>query len=108
MLKRHHQIVQGLYLLADMAVVTAAWILAYYLRFEWGPISAPKGVPPMGNYLSMLIFVWITWALALRWSGLYHVTRGSQAIREAAEVARASTLAVLVFMSVAFLFWEKD
>ncbi len=108
MLKQHRQIFQGLYVLADMTMVTAAWIFAYYLRFEWGPIAAPKGVPPMSNYLSMLLFVWIIWGLALRWFGLYHVTRGTQATLEVVRVAQASTLAVLVFMSVAFLFWEKD
>ncbi|MBI2963056.1 MAG: undecaprenyl-phosphate glucose phosphotransferase [Deltaproteobacteria bacterium] len=91
-----------------MAVVSAAWVLAYYLRFEWGPIPAPKGIPPMTNYLPMVLFVWVIWGAMLRGFGLYHLTRGTQAIHEAIRVAQASTLSVLVFMSVAFLFWEKD
>jgi Undecaprenyl-phosphate glucose phosphotransferase len=107
-LKQHHQLFQGLFFVADMAVVSAAWVLAYYLRFEWGPIPAPKGTPPMVNYLPMVLFVWVIWGVALRGFGLYHVTRGTQAMNEAIRVAQASTLSVLVFMSVAFLFWEKD
>jgi Undecaprenyl-phosphate glucose phosphotransferase len=107
-LKQHHQIFQGFFFVADMAIVTAAWILAYYLRFEWGPISAPKGVPPMTNYLPMLLFIWVIWGTLLRGFGLYHITRGTQAIHETSRVAQASTLSVLVFMAVAFLFWEKD
>ena len=108
MLKRHRQIFQGLFFLADMTVVSLAWIFAYYMRFDWGPIPAPKGIPPMTNYLPMVLFIWAIWAAALRWFGLYHVTRGTQAMNEAIRVAQASTLSVLVFMSVAFLFWEKD
>ncbi|HSD10255.1 MAG TPA: undecaprenyl-phosphate glucose phosphotransferase [Candidatus Binatia bacterium] len=108
MLKQHHQLFQGLFLFADMLVVSAAWVLAYYLRFEWGPIPAPKGTPPMANYLPMVLFVWVIWGVTLRLFGLYHVTRGTQAMHEVIRVTQASTLSVLVFMSVAFLFWEKD
>jgi Undecaprenyl-phosphate glucose phosphotransferase len=107
-LKQHHQIFQGLFFLADMIVVSAAWVLAYYLRFEWGPIPALKGTPPMANYLPMVLFVWVIWGVALHGFGLYHMTRGTQAMNEAFRVAQASTLSLLVFMSVAFLFWEKD
>ncbi len=108
MLKQHRQIFQGFFLVADMAVVSLAWVFAYYMRFDWGPIPAPKGIPPMSNYLPMVLFVWLIWAGMFRWFGLYHVTRGTQAVHEAIRVAQASTLSVLVFMSVAFLFWEKD
>ena len=108
MLKQNRQIFQGLFFVADMTVVSLAWIFAYYMRFDWGPIPAPKGIPPMTNYLPMVLFVWVIWAVALRSFGLYHVTRGTQAMNEAIRVAQASTLSVLVFMSVAFLFWEKD
>jgi Undecaprenyl-phosphate glucose phosphotransferase len=107
-LKQNRQIFQGLFFVADMTVVSLAWIFAYYMRFDWGPIPAPKGIPPMTNYLPMVLFVWLIWAVALRSFGLYHVTRGTQAMNEAIRVAQASTLSVLVFMAVAFLFWEKD
>jgi len=107
-LKQHQRVFQGFFFLADMAIVSGAWVLAYYLRFEWGPIAVTKGVPPMTNYLPMLLFVWVIWGSSLRGFGLYTVTRGTQAIHEAVLVAQASTLGVLVFMAVAFLFWEKD
>jgi Undecaprenyl-phosphate glucose phosphotransferase len=107
-LKQHHQLFQRSFFVADMVVVSAAWVMAYFLRFDWGPIPAPKGIPPMSNYLPMVLFVWVIWGTLLRWFGLYHLTRGTQAIQEAIRVAQASTLSVLVFMSVAFLFWEKD
>ena len=34
MLKQHGQLFQGLYFAADMVVVSLAWVLAYYVRFE--------------------------------------------------------------------------
>ncbi|MGH7820535.1 MAG: nucleoside-diphosphate sugar epimerase/dehydratase, partial [Candidatus Binatia bacterium] len=108
MLKQHHQVFQGLFLLCDMVVVSAAWLLAYYLRFEWGPIPAPLGTPPITNYLPVLLFVWVIWPTVLRIFGLYHVSRGTQLAREAVRVAQASSLAALITMSVAFLFWEKQ
>ena len=44
----------------------------------------------------------------MRAFGLYHVTRGTQVVHEAVRLAQASSLSVLIFMAVAFLFWEKD
>ena len=108
MLKQHHQVFQGFFFAADMVVVSLAWMLAYFLRFEWSLIPVTKGIPPLSNYLPMVLFVWVIWGAMMRWFGLYHLTRGTQAIHEAIRVAQASTLSVLVFMSVAFLFWEKE
>ncbi|MGH7859621.1 MAG: undecaprenyl-phosphate glucose phosphotransferase, partial [Candidatus Binatia bacterium] len=108
MLKQHNQVFQGLFLLCDMLVVSAAWLLAYYVRFEWGPIPAPLGTPPLTNYMPILIFVWVIWPTVLRLFGLYHVSRGTQLIRETVRVVQAASLAALITMAVAFLFWEKQ
>ena len=108
MLKQHNQLFHGLVVVSDMVVVSAAWLLAYYLRFDWGPIHAPLGRPPFSNYLPMILFVWAIWWTVLRSFGLYHVTRGTQLRHEAARVVQASTLGALVLTAVAFLFWEKE
>ena len=108
MLKQHRQLFQGVFFASDMLVVSAAWLIAYFARFEWGPIPVTKGTPPMVNYLPMILFVWVIFGVVFRAFGLYHVTRGTQAIHEAKRVAQASTLSVLIFMNVAFLFWEKN
>ena len=108
MLKQHQKLFRRFFLLADMVVVTLAWVLAYYLRFDWGPIPAVLGRPPLENYLPMVIFVWVIWGTAFRSLGLYHVTRGTQFLYEGAKVVQASSLAALITMAVAFLFWEKQ
>lgn len=108
MLKQHSQLFHGVFIVADMLVVSAAWLLAYYIRFDWGPIHAPLGRPPLSNYLPMILFVWVIWGAVLRSFGLYHVTRGTQPRHEAARMIQASTLGALVLTAVAFLFWEKE
>ena len=108
MLKQHNQLFLSLFIVADMLVVAAAWLLAYYLRFDWGPIPAPLGRPPLSNYLPMVLFVWAIWGTVLRSFGLYHVTRGSGLRHEAIRVVQASSLAAVILMAVAFFFWEKD
>ncbi|MGH7806071.1 MAG: nucleoside-diphosphate sugar epimerase/dehydratase, partial [Candidatus Binatia bacterium] len=108
MLKQHNQIFIAAFVVADMLVVAMAWLLAYYIRFDWGPVPAPLGRPPFSNYLPMVLFVWAIWGTVLRAFGLYHVTRGSGLRHEAIRVVQASSLAIIVLMAVAFLFWEKN
>ncbi len=108
MLKQHNQVFIAAFVVADMFVVALAWLLAYYIRFDWGPVPAPLGRPPFSNYLPMVLFVWAIWGTVLRAFGLYHVTRGSGLRHEAIRVVQASSLAIVVLMAVAFLFWEKD
>jgi Undecaprenyl-phosphate glucose phosphotransferase len=109
MLKQHQRLLRRVFLLADMAVVTVAWLLAYFLRFsDWAPIPPVLGRPPLENYLPMLLFVWPIWGTVLRSQGLYQVTRGTHLGREAARILRGATVAVAVTMAVAFLFWEKE
>jgi Undecaprenyl-phosphate glucose phosphotransferase len=107
-LKQHHEIFQRLFLVADMLVITSAWLLAYYLRFYWGPISAPRGIPPLSNYLPMTMFVWLIWAAVIRAFGLYKVSRSTSTFKVVVRLTQAATLAALVTMAIGFLFWEKE
>jgi hypothetical protein len=51
MLKRHSQFLQSLLFLFDLALISACWMAAYYIRFVggWGPVD--KGVPPLEIYI---------------------------------------------------------
>ena len=108
MLKQHHEIFQRLFLVADMVFVAAAWLLAYSLRFHWGPIDAPLGTPPLANYLPMTLFVWVIWPPVLRAFGLYNVSRSTSSLKIIVRLTQAASLAALITMAVAFLFWEKQ
>ena len=50
MLKRHAQFLQSLLFLFDLALISACWMAAYYIRVVagWGPVD--KGVPPLEIY----------------------------------------------------------
>ena len=107
MLKRHHEIFQRLFLVADMVFVAAAWLLAYSLRFHWGPIEAPLGTPPLANYLPMTLFVWVIWPPVLRAFGLYHVSRSTSSLKIIVRLTQAASLAALITMAVAFSLLGK-
>ena len=52
MLKRHAQFLQSLLFLFDLALISACWMAAYYIRFEdgWGPVD--ESVPPLEIYIT--------------------------------------------------------
>ena len=75
MLKEKRQFFEFSAVGADLFVVSAAWCLAYWLRFCTDLIPAEKGVPPIQHYLLMLLFVWPIWAFVFRRMGLYRPMR---------------------------------
>lgn len=108
MLKQKRQLFEFLFVAADLLVVSAAWLLAYWLRFETQLIEVEKGVPPFSNYLSMLLFIWLIWAFVFRRMGLYRPMRGIRRSREVWLLLNANALSLLLFIAVTYLFREKD
>jgi len=66
MLKRHAQFLQSLLFLFDLALISACWIAAYYIRFvgEWVPVE--KGVPPLEIYIYLLVPILFVWGISFR------------------------------------------
>jgi Undecaprenyl-phosphate glucose phosphotransferase len=108
MLKQKRQLFEFLFMAVDLFVVSLAWIIAYWLRFQTDIISIDKGVPPFGNYLSMLLFIWLIWAFVFRRMGLYRPMRGVRAMREVWNLFNANALALVFFIAVTYLFREKS
>jgi Undecaprenyl-phosphate glucose phosphotransferase len=106
-LREKRQIVEALFMGADLVVVTAAWFLAYWLRFSTDFVPIDKGVPPFATYTSMVVVIWVIWAATFRWMGLYKAMRGVRRIKEVILLFNANLLALLVFIAVTFLFREK-
>ncbi|MFM7735335.1 MAG: undecaprenyl-phosphate glucose phosphotransferase [Alphaproteobacteria bacterium] len=107
MLKERHQMFAGLFVAADLAVLGLAWVASYALRFVFPLVPVTKGTPPAGNYLALLPVIWAIWGVTLRASGLYDPMRGRSGSSERRRLVRASSLAMLVFTAVSFLFFEK-
>ncbi len=108
MLKKHSQVFEGLFSASDLVVVSLAWVLSYWLRFRSGIFIVDKGIPPITDYLRMLLFVWLIWAFVFRRFGLYRPMRGTSRIREILRVIRANSLSVVLLLAATYLFREKS
>jgi Undecaprenyl-phosphate glucose phosphotransferase len=108
MLKQKRQLFEYLFMVADLAVISVAWVVAYCLRFMTDIVPAEKGIPEFGPYLSMTIFIWLIWAFVFRRMGLYRPMRGVRRTRELWVLVNANALAILLLISITYLFREKS
>ncbi|KKO20177.1 MAG: undecaprenyl-phosphate glucose phosphotransferase [Candidatus Brocadia sp.] len=108
MLKKHSKFFESVLLLTDWLVLSGAWMLAYYLRFYSGIVPVLKGIPPFKTYLTLLIFMIPLWGIVFRIFGLYRPRRVSTKLSEVADIAKASTFATLILISLTFLFRQYD
>jgi Undecaprenyl-phosphate glucose phosphotransferase len=108
MLKQKRQLFEYLFIVADLVVVSAAWVIAYWMRFMSGLIPVDKGVPDFGQYLGMLLFIWLIWAFVFRRMGLYRPMRGVRRTRELWVLVNANALSILLLISMTYLFREKS
>jgi Undecaprenyl-phosphate glucose phosphotransferase len=108
MLKEKRQFFEFLYVFADLSVISLAWLVAYWVRFQLEMVvPADKGVPPFMNYLSMLLFIWLIWAFVFKKLGLYRPMRGVRRVREIWLLVNANAFSVLLLIAVTYLFREK-
>lgn len=108
MLKQKRQIFEVFFVAADVLVVSAAWLVAYWIRFESGFVPVDKGVPSFDHYLSMLLFIWLIWAFVYRKMGLYRPMRGVRRIKEVWLLINANAFATVLLIAVTYLFREKS
>ena len=106
MLKVHARLFEQFTLVADLLLIGACWLIAYALRFYViGPSLVAPDVPPLRDYLLQLLPILVVWGLAFRWFGLYRPRRLGSRLSEWMDVAKASTLGVLVLTAImAFAF----
>ena len=108
MLKQHSRFFESLLLFVDWITLSIAWIIAYYLRFYTGIIPVYKGIPSLTSYLILLIFMIPLWGMVFRFFGLYRPRRISTRFSEALDIAKASTAATLILISLTFLFRQYE
>jgi FlaA1/EpsC-like NDP-sugar epimerase len=108
MLKQKRQLFEVLFVVSDLCMVSLAWFLAYWLRFQSHWIPVDKGVPAFRHYFSMLIFIWIIWAFVFRRMGLYKPMRGVRRTIELWLLINANAMAILLLIATTYLFREKS
>ncbi len=102
MLKRHSQFLQSLLFLFDLALISACWMAAYYIRFVggWGPVD--KGVPPLEIYIYLLVPILFVWGVSFRAFNLYRPRRMGSHLAEVFDIAVANSLSVLILIGLTF------
>lgn len=108
MLKQKRQLFELVFMALDLLVVSLAWLVAYWIRFQVDIIPIEKGVPAFSHYFSLLLFIWLIWAFVFKRMGLYRPMRGVRRTKELWLLINANALGVLLLISVTYLFREKS
>ena len=101
MLKAHSRLFEHLTLATDVVLIAVCWLTAYGLRFYVvGPPLVTPEIPPLREYLLQLAPIVVVWGVAFRWFDLYRPRRLGSYVSEWADIAKASTLGVLVLIAI--------
>jgi Undecaprenyl-phosphate glucose phosphotransferase len=106
MLKRYHQTVGITFRAVDACVIAAVWLLSYWGRFYLPVIQVTKGFPPFAKYAALTPLIVILWQAVFSSAKLYQSQRMLRRTHEAFLVLRAHAFAMLLFISLTYLFAE--
>jgi Undecaprenyl-phosphate glucose phosphotransferase len=96
MLKRHNRLLVAIYVVADFAAASMAFVLAYLVRFETGLLEAPLGQPPLLRYIAIAPFIGVAVIVAFQLQGLYRLRRGRTRVDDFFGVLVGTLLATLI------------
>jgi Undecaprenyl-phosphate glucose phosphotransferase len=96
-LKAHSRLFRHLSLVADLVLIAACWVVAYVVRFH---VVGGTDVPPFDGYALQLLPILVVWGIAFHAFDLYRPSRLGSHLREWLDIAKASTLGVLVLIAV--------
>jgi Undecaprenyl-phosphate glucose phosphotransferase len=106
-LKAHSKFLEQLMLTGDLGIVASCWVLSYLVRFHvldsW---FSRTDIPPLAPYLLMLVPILIVWSVSFHAFGLYRPRRIGSRLSEAADIAKASSLGVLVLVATMTFFFR--
>ena len=106
MLKRYQTKVGSLIRISDAVWISAAWVLAYKLRFESGWIELKGGIQPFEKYIALLPLVIILWVVLFSSQGLYGSNKVLRRTHEALLTLKAHFLAWVILLALASLITE--
>lgn len=100
MIRQRRRSTLQLYLVSDLVATSAAFFLAWYLRFEThflgGLIQPPAEPPDFSRYLQLLPFILVVWPIVFYFHGLYQSRRSRSHVDEIVTSALAVVLAGLL------------
>jgi len=96
-LKAHSRLFEQLILASDLVIVAGCWTSAYLVRFH---VIGHGDVPPFRDYALQLVPILLVWGVAFRAFDLYRPQRLTSRLGEWLDIAKASTLGVLVLIAI--------
>jgi exopolysaccharide biosynthesis polyprenyl glycosylphosphotransferase len=109
MLKRHHQLVLSLLVIADALAVSAAWLASYYLRFQYLPVDPNKGVPALWDrFLPIMPLVVLGHLIIFNRLHLYRPRRSEGIWRETRDIFKAFVVAIVVVVVIDYALPETN
>jgi Undecaprenyl-phosphate glucose phosphotransferase len=107
MLRAPSRLLAQLTLASDLVLIAGCWVAAYMLRFHLlGPFPIPRGLPPFQDYALQLLPILAVWAVAFHTFGLYRPRRLGSYLSEWMDVAKASSVGVLVLIATMTFFFR--
>lgn len=108
MLKTHSKFFETLVLLLDWITLSCSWVLAYYIRFYIQIIPVHKGIPSFYTYIALLIIMIPLWGIVFKALGLYRPRRISSRIAEIMDIAKATSIATLILITLTFFIARQE
>jgi Undecaprenyl-phosphate glucose phosphotransferase len=106
MFKKRRQFFQSFLMINDLFFLTLSWVGAYILRFYAPVIPVTKGVPPLSDYLFLLLFVLIIWMGTFQVTGIYR--RFFQGTQEVRALFRSNLYALMILVFMTFFFKRTE
>jgi Undecaprenyl-phosphate glucose phosphotransferase len=108
LLRKYSEIFRTVCGLIDLAIVAAAWLGAYALRFHSGLLPPPPVHTPFENYAWLLVGILPLWHLLLHHRGLYEPEARRSVFRDSRALVEVSLLGTVILVMVTFFaqqFW---
>lgn len=91
---------------ADIIVMLASWLLAYYFRFH-SFLTTPKGIPDFHLYLKLMPFLLLIWLFTSFFTGFYRRSlQRRSAVKEALDIMQVTVAQVVAFTAFTALYEE--
>jgi exopolysaccharide biosynthesis polyprenyl glycosylphosphotransferase len=95
MMRRYNRLLVACYVIGDAVLAAIAFLIAYWIRFYSG-LPVPKGVPPFGEYLTLLPVIGLIVPAAFHIQGIYRLRRGRSRVDDFFAVFVGTVLAVVL------------
>ena len=93
---------RGLLAVGDLALVSAAWLTATWLRFVSGYLPDPTRGYDLADYPWLLLGILPIWHILLRWRGLYDGHRVHSLLSETRRIVEVCLLGTLLIATLTF------